>query len=352
MNQIRMILVFLSLINVSMTATAGCLDTGRLTGVNTAGPEFNSSKIPGIPDKDYTYPTATELVFIANQGANIIRLPFRWERLQPTLFGPLNTAEQARIQNTLNTAAAQDLCVILDVHNYAQYADQVLADNPNLQDAFVDLWLRIASAFSSTSHTALGLMNEPSYMPISEWASLAKRTLARLRQTGSQHLILVPGGHWSGVHDWFVVRGTHSNATAFADLHDPLKRTLIEAHQYADANYSGTGMECLPADHFAPRFQLISEWAEEHQHQLFLGEFGVAQNPSCLATLDQFLNFMADKPWRGWTYWATGRWWGSYPMALNTDAIAPSPQWSLLQAHFLQNEGHIYKAPPKPPKPR
>lgn len=351
-NPLAKTLLLAGVLSVSITAKAGCLEQNRLTGVNVAGAEFNSSKLPGKADKDYTYPSATELSFIAIQGANTIRLPFRWERLQPTLLAPLDSAEQARIQSTLNTAASLGLCVILDVHNYAKYSDQKLADNPDLQDAFVDLWQRIATAFPSTAYTAFGLMNEPSSMPIAEWATLAKRTLASLRSTGSQHLILVPGGNWSGVHDWFAVRGEHSNATAFADLHDPLKRTLIEAHQYADSNYSGTHEECLPADHFNTRFQALSDWAEEHEQKLFLGEFGMAPTPNCLATLERFLDLMADAPWHGWTYWAAGRWWGNYPFALNTNAVTPSPQWALLQVHFLQSQIQTDQGEsPSPPQP-
>lgn len=336
---------------------AGCLDQTYLRGVNSAGAEFNSKKLPGIANKDYTYPTAAELNYIAAQGANVIRLPFRWERLQPALFAPLDAAEQARLQDTLDMAATRGLCVILDVHNYAKYADQALANNSNLQNAFVDLWLRIASTFPSSSHIAFGLMNEPRYIPIGDWAALAKRTLASLRNAGSQHLILVAGGHWSGLHDWFVVRDGHSNASAFANLRDPLNRTLIEVHQYADANYSGTGTECLAAEHFDSRFQLIVAWAQEHQQTLFLGEFGVAQNPTCLATLEHFLNLMDNPTWRGWTYWATGRWWGNYPLALNTNSPTPSPQWPLLQAHFLQGHANGLAgdrndvSPPQPPEP-
>lgn len=341
MNRYSLILLLMLGISASL-AKAGCLDQPNLRGVNSAGAEFNSKKLPGIADKDYTYPTLGELTYIAAQGANVIRLPFRWERLQPTLFAPLNAAEQARLQYTVDMATTLGLCVIFDAHNYAKYADQALANNTNLQNAFVDFWLRTANAFPATSHIAFGLMNEPKNIAIGDWAILAKRTLASLRSAGSQHLLLVAGGNWSGLHDWFVVRDGHSNANAFADLRDPLNRTLIEVHQYADANYSGTGTECLAAEHFDPRFQAIAAWAQEHQHQLFLGEFGVAQNPTCLATLAHFLNLMDNPIWRGWTYWATGRWWGSYPLALNTNSLTPSLQWPLLQEHFLQSQVRFY----------
>ncbi|RZA00362.1 MAG: hypothetical protein EOO68_11395 [Moraxellaceae bacterium] len=80
-------------------SAAGCLDAPRLTGINQAGAEFNSTKLPGEIHKDYTYPVAADLAFIAAQGANVIRLPIRWERIQPTVLTPLNPAELLRLHS-------------------------------------------------------------------------------------------------------------------------------------------------------------------------------------------------------------------------------------------------------------
>src|SRR5690606_5282286 len=68
---------------VSVAHANTCLSSPRLTGVNIAGAEFNAKRLPGVIFKDYTYPKDSELAYIAAQGANVIRLPFRWERLQP-----------------------------------------------------------------------------------------------------------------------------------------------------------------------------------------------------------------------------------------------------------------------------
>ncbi len=56
----------------------------RYAGVNLAGAEFNSARRPGTLYKDYTYPAATDYAYFAGQHMNIVRLPFLWERLQPT----------------------------------------------------------------------------------------------------------------------------------------------------------------------------------------------------------------------------------------------------------------------------
>lgn len=342
----------LVLFGIFVTATqawGGCLDSPRLAGVNIAGAEFNSKNLPGIFNKNYTYPINAELQFAAAQGANVMRLPIRWERIQQTIKGPLDPLELKRIQDTVQNASANGLCVMIDIHNYATYFGVHLADNPELQDGFVDLWLRLASEFTNHHTTAFDLMNEPVRMPIAEWAVLAKRTLAELRRANAKNLVIVAGGRWSGLHDWFSPQNGVSNATAFADLKDPLKRVVIEVHQYADKDYSGTNVECRQPEQFTTMFTNISTWAKTNHQQLFLGEFGTPATTECLATLDKFLELMDDPVWRGWTYWAMGRWWGNYPLALNTTNVGISPQWTVLKKYFTYPRSK--KSEPNPPTP-
>lgn len=340
MKQLRLLCCAIALLATSQFATANCLTHVRLTGVNLAGAEFNSGKIPGVINKDYTYPRPAEYTFVAAKGANVIRLPFRWERLQPTPMQALNGEELQRLRTAVTTANASGLCVILDVHNYAKYNGQSLSDNPLLQDAFVDLWLKIATAFPDAEATIFDLMNEPNYLPIADWAALAKRTLASLRKAKAQQIVLIAGGRWSGIHDWFAgANGT--NAELLYDLNDPLKRTIIEVHQYADRDFSGTGTDCRDPDNFIAMFEKLTEWADTHHQNLFLGEFGVPPAPNCLATLEHMLRLVDSHVWRGWTYWAGGSWWGNYKLALNSDPQAPSPQWEILSSHFFNDDdGH------------
>lgn len=335
---------------LSFTTRASCLDQQRLTGVNLAGAEFGSSTLPGIAFKNYVYPNATELAYIADKGANVIRLPFRWERLQPQAKTPLNAAELQLIQNTVAQAKAKGLCVLLDVHNYAKYYSDSLAANIPLQDAFVDLWLRLAVVFNDPEATVFGLMNEPVNMPVEEWAALSKRTLAALRAAQSSNWVFIAGGRWSGAHDWFA--GSVSNASQFANLHDPLHRTILEVHQYADQNFSGTQLECRPASDFDPIFTKITAWAKDNGQQLFLGEFGTPQTPACLSALTRILQLLDPSAWKGWTYWAAGGWWGSYPLALSTKPDAVSPQWPILQTYFYStNPAASSQSAPSNPNP-
>lgn len=347
---------------VNAPSLAGCLDQTRLTGVNLAGAEFNHKTLPGIASKDYTYPNIAELNYVAAQGANMIRLPFSWERLQRVANGPFDPAELARLRTTVDNANAAGLCVLLDVHNYAQYYQYELGDllpepapdGTELTNAFINFWLALATEFPNPNKVAFGLMNEPAHISLVSWAAIAKQTLAALRSAGATNLVFLSGGRWSGVHDWFA--GLQNNANEFKDLRDPLKRAIIEVHQYTDPNSSGMhatvdANSCRAAGEFTQMFERIKQWALTHQQKLFLGEFGVPQTEQCLNTLSHFLMLMNNDAWLGWSYWAAGSWWGKYPLALSGPNSPEAPQWRHLKAFFHQQENNSVENPPQPPGP-
>lgn len=330
------LVVLLVLLLVAPSSFADCL-AGRLVGVNLAGAEFNSSRLPGTLYKDYAYPTSSDLRYFQSIGASVIRLPFRWERLQPTLFAELSATEVKSIQRVVEIANSLGVCVILDVHNYASYRGNVIGSQEVPVAAFLDLWSRIYAAFPSPAETAFGLMNEPAKISLSDWASIAQQSVDNLRNKGSRHLILVSGGRWSGAHDWFATTGGASNTEAFAGFRDKGNNYVIEVHQYADSNFSGTKTDCAEPQRMGAILGKVGEWAQMHGHKLFLGEFGVAATDSCLKVLDTMLSSVADgNVWRGWTYWAAGQWWGSYPFSVQPKEGMDAIQTKVLK-QYLQN---------------
>jgi len=314
---------------------AQCLINEPLKGVNLAGAEFKAKKKPAVLNKDYVYPSNGDIDYVKKIGGNIIRLPFRWERIQPTLMQDLDPTEMRVLSKTVKQANSRGLCVILDVHNYATYGGEVIGSPTVPVEAFFDLWKRLAAAFPQPDGTIFGLMNEPAKISIAEWAPIAQQSVDEIRKAGAKNIILVPGGRWSGAHEWLKNHGGTSNAAAFAGLTDPLKRTWLEAHQYADANFSGMGQECIDANRVQKIFSDLTSWARQNQQKLFLGEFGVATNEKCLAALDAMLAGMTDATvWHGWTYWAAGAWWGSYPFSIQPKNGVDAPQTVVLKKYF------------------
>ena len=316
---------------------ASCLQKGALKGVNLAGAEFNTAAMPGVVNRDYVYPSAEEFAYFSRQGMNTIRLPFLWERIQPRLYGALAPAELAQLKAAVDKAQAHKICLILGLHSYGAYRGNPIGSTAVDVRAFMDVWEKLALAFPDPERVALGLSNEPYTLPIAQWANIAQSTVNRLRALNSRHLIMVSGGRWSGVHEWSQTFDGSANASSFANLRDPLRRTVIEVHQYADADFSGTGTSCLPPDRFQTMFKAINDWAAQHHQQLFLGEFGTPPGASCLAALDAMLSHTTDSAiWRGWTYWAAGAWWGDYPLSVSPRNGTDAPQLPVLQKYLRE----------------
>src|SRR6185437_782334 len=134
-------------------------------GVSLAGAEFGSqrpefsNRNPGRYGRDYIYPSERTIAYFTQQGLGLLRLPVRWERLQPELRQPLDAAELNRIHHVLHLAAEHGAQVILDLHNYGRYRmdwfgkprsviidEQLQGDRPVSREALADLWQRLAEA--------------------------------------------------------------------------------------------------------------------------------------------------------------------------------------------------------------
>lgn len=154
-------------------------ETEYVRGVNLSGAEFApaAATLPGTVGTDYSYPASAEFVAMAARGHRVVRIPFRWERIQPTRAAALNSAELTRLQTAITNANTAGLQVILDVHNYGRYinsvanggAELILGSTALPGSDFVDLWTRLSAAFKdNTAVYAYGLMNEPhDFLPVS-----------------------------------------------------------------------------------------------------------------------------------------------------------------------------------------
>ena len=61
-------------------------------GVNLSGAEFGNV-YPGVDGTHYGYPTEKDLDYFKAKGLYLVRFPFRWERIQPTMNGELNATD-------------------------------------------------------------------------------------------------------------------------------------------------------------------------------------------------------------------------------------------------------------------
>jgi aryl-phospho-beta-D-glucosidase BglC (GH1 family) len=300
-------------------------------GVNLAGAEFGERALPGVCDQHYTYPTAAELDYYKAKGLTLVRLPFRWERLQRSLYAPLDADELARLDAVVAAARARGLGVILDPHNYARYHGALIGTEAVPNAAFADFWQRVALHYrDETAIWAYGLMNEP-HDTGGRWPAAAQAGVSAIRTVDMTHTILVPGDGWSGAWRW-----DEHNADLWVT--DPADKLLYEAHQYFDRNGSGAyaggydGEGAYPAIG-VDRLRPFTDWLRARNARGFIGEYGVPDSdPRWLVVLDQFLTAM-DAAGLSGTYWAGGPWWGDYHLAVEPRNGQDRPQMPILVQH-------------------
>ena len=295
-----------------MNASAACLQ-----GINLAGAEFGS--VGGQIGIEYSYPKPDTISYFAQKGLNSVRLPFRWERLQPVLNGPLNSGELARITSAVNTIRANGMSVILDVHNYARYNNNTIGSKAVPNTAFANFWSQLADHFANQDKVIFGLMNEPHDLKAKSWLASANVAAAAIRATGAKNLILVPGSAWTGAHSWQTDTTDGNNASTMLGFTDPANNYAYEVHQYFDQDFSGTNASCFGSADALTGLKSFTSWLKANGKRGFLGEFGTGNSEPCLAALRDALTIVNAEPsvWLGWTYWAAGdRWPENYILSV------------------------------------
>lgn len=188
-----------------------------LFGVNLAGADFGpvapsegspNTIYPGTNGTEYAYPNARELDYYKSRGRRVIRLPFRWERMQPRRGGPLDAAQLRALDAVVNAAAQRSMLVLLDCHNYGRYnalsadgkmvVERILGDPELPFSTFADFWKQMARHYSkgkkSNAILGYGLMNEPHDMRgASDWPRAAQAAVDAIRAVDKTTAIFVAG---------------------------------------------------------------------------------------------------------------------------------------------------------------
>lgn len=314
-------------------------------GVSVAGAEFGteragfSNRNPGVAGADYLYPQRETIEYFASRGLGLLRLPFRWERIQPRLFHSLDEAELARLHQVVEHAQRCGAVVILDLHNYGRYylerhgqvqvvkIDELVdSQTPVSRIALADVWRRLAAEFAGNSTVVgLGLMNEPHDMGSADWREISQTVVTAIRQVNTDVQVIVPGDGWSNAHRFAELNG------AQAWIQDPANRVVYEAHCYFDADASGkyrrsyaSELQDDPAlvDRGVRRVRVFLEWCRQNNVAGLIGEIGIPGNDAGWQQVLIGALLELDRTNVSACYWAAGEWWQDYPLS-----IQPSNNW-------------------------
>ena len=310
-------------------------------GVNLSGLEVNSTALPGRVNYNYVSPSDKELAYYQSKGVMVIRLPVLWARLQPQLLASspstaLEPGYLGLIKNVIAKAAARDMEVIVDIHNYGGYATHKIGDGTLTQAQFATFWRLLAAQLKGLP--GLGgydLMNEPSHMPSAAvWPSAAQAAVTAIREVDPYTFIFVEGDDYASAGSWNSVNG---NLT----IKDPQYRVVYEAHVYGDRDSSGTHFDWTTEQSYgvtvntiAQRVKVFSDWCNAKNRLCVVGEIGVgSDNPGWSEELANGLAAMKAGGILGFAYWAGGPWWGNYPMSIEPKNGVDADQMSVVSQY-------------------
>jgi aryl-phospho-beta-D-glucosidase BglC (GH1 family) len=178
-----------------------------LRGMNASAGAFThigfSVASPGTYGRHYVYPDRADFEYLSSRGHNLTRVPFRWERVQPQLNKPLNSAELDRLKSCFDGAAAVGMRVIPSLQNYGAYffGEQDYKDigSPELPiSAYKNLWTQLARVWKD--HPAVvgyDIMNEPYDLPggVPTWEKASRAAVDGIRGRDANTRVWVSGYH-------------------------------------------------------------------------------------------------------------------------------------------------------------
>jgi len=305
-------------------------------GINLAGAEFG--KASGIYGTDYLYPSATDLEYFRSKGLRLVRLPFKWERIQPELNGDLDRKELARLKAVIKDAEEKGILIIPDLHNYCRRTVGskylIIGEEPLRVAHLANLWGRLANELKNCKNIyGYGLMNEPHDMLIAApWIKIAQACINEIRKHDTETTIIIGGNSWSSAERW-VEASDHLKY-----LYDPSARLIYEAHVYFDANASGIYKYSYDDEHAQPftgvtRVSPFVRWLQQNNLHGFIGEYGIpGDDERWQVCLKNFLAYLQVNGING-TYWAAGPIWKNYILSVQPDKDfkEDKPQIRILQ---------------------
>jgi endoglucanase len=124
-------------------------------GLNISGAEYG--EVDGVEGVNFIYPSASTVSYFADKGFDTVRLPFKWERLQPQLGEAFERTELERLKASVAGLREKGLLVILDPHNFGYYGVHNIGSAEVSPRQFARFWIRLAAEFANEDGIAFGL---------------------------------------------------------------------------------------------------------------------------------------------------------------------------------------------------
>ncbi len=311
------------------------------TGLNIAGPGFAPHMLPGRIGHDYKFPNSEMLLRYKSIGFDSIRLSIIWERIQPTLTGPLDEQYLRSLEKVLQDAAVYELKVLIDLHNYGRYRGNLIGSASVPASAFQDIWAKLSLALGKyPSLYGYGLMNEP-YNTGGTWEKVAQEGVDGIRRNDTKNYIYVAGDSYSSAERW---ASTHKRPFVI----DPVGLEVYEAHLYLDKDASGKYIAVndiegasLASTVASTRLKGFVDWLKRFGKRGAIGEYGVPSlEPVWFVGINTILK-EADENCLATFVWAGGAWSPGYKLSLEPNGGMEKPLTLWFRQYFKDRQKPI-----------
>lgn len=280
-------------------------------GVNLGN--ASGGDVPGVLGQNYTYPSFQDLYYFKSKGVRLIRFPFKWERVQHELNGPLDNDLDFKIMKEFIAEAERiGMYVMPDMHNYCRRKVNGVTykfgeSSALTKEHFADVWTKLATELKEFDNIwGYDLMNEPYSLAPGVWFDAAQAAINGIRTIDTTTPIVVEGESYAAASTWPTTGGKLIN------LVDPSNSIIFQAHTYFDRDKSGLyklgeyDLEVASSTEHIKRIKPFVDWLKANNAKGLLGEFGMPRNDvRWLKMLEEVLVYLKENSVSG-TYWVAG----------------------------------------------
>lgn len=318
-------------------------------GVNLA--TASGGTVHGEYNTNYSYPTFKDLHYFKAKGVRLVRFPFRWERVQHEVNGPLDMEfDVKKIKEVVAEAERIGMYVMLDMHDYCRRkvdgTTYKFGESDKLtKEHFADVWYKLATEFKDfTNIWGYDIMNEPYSLAKGVWFASAQAAIDAIRTVDTETPIVIEGQNYAASYSWLTT------GADLIDLNDPSDNLVFQAHCYFDQNRTGHyelgsyDLEVSSATQHIDRLKPYVEWLKENNQKGILGEFGVPRaDVRWLTMLDEVIAYLKENKVSA-TYWVAGSWYAGDKVSVQPleEYTLERAQMRILDKYILNyDEGYV-----------
>lgn len=252
--------------------------------------------------------------WLDTKGCNVQRTDMDWARLQPTLGGPLDAAELAKLDIEVAKTTSRGKFHIVGVHNYGERVvagvTRKIGEHASLTTAhWADFVGRLAAHYRSNTLVQLEPMNEPKSdanpATVVAWTNAG---IAAARANGFTGRILIDTINWSNAWGW----RNGGTTAAYADgYRDPGGNAALVLHAYFDQGSAGQSATMLSQVEYMQGIQNCTNWCRANGWPYVVTETAAPNTVEGVAALATALeHFETNRDvCRGWLHLTGGGHW-------------------------------------------